>query len=146
MFYELVAAMIDGVPNLLNVELPSEKMASLLSTDNLPTVVNNPELVDKAILKEERNHLAYFTLNLGIIKLVIMDKKNKKPRIYRHGGYISYSSTNPINQLVDCELSEPAIGYAKVLEHHAAYLWRLEATYPGCTVDSDDNNVNGAFL
>ena len=65
--------------------------------------------------------------------------------MYRHGSYISELSTNPINTLVDCDLSEPAIGYAWVLKHHATYLWRLAATYPGCTIDSYNNNVGGVF-
>ena len=89
---ELAAGLVDGVPNLLNTEIPSEEVASLPTTNNLPTVAKNPELVDKAILKEERNHLslvfskhlAYFTPNLGIIKLGILEKKHKKPRMYRH--------------------------------------------------------------
>ena len=71
LFQELAAAMVDGVPNLLNAEIPSKEVASLLATANLPTVAKNPKLVDKAILKEERNHLlmvfsrhlAYYTPN-----------------------------------------------------------------------------------
>ena len=122
--------MVDGVPNLLKEEIPSKEVTSLLATVNLPTVTNNPELVDKTVLKEDRNHLsmvfgkhlAYFTPNLGVIKLGILDKKNKKSQMYQHGSYISESSTNPINKLVNCRLSEPAIGYAWVLKHHAACL------------------------
>ena len=99
LFLELGTAMIDVVPNLLNSELPSEEVASLLAIPNLPTMAKNPELVDKAILKEERNHLSMvfsshltsFTPNfLGIIKLGILDKKNKKLRMYRHGSYMLY--------------------------------------------------------
>ena len=82
LFQELSAAMVDRVPNLLNTELPSKEVSSLLSADNLPTVTKNPKLVDKTILKEERKHilmifrkhLAYFTPNLGLIKLGILDK------------------------------------------------------------------------
>ena len=127
-------------------------VTSLLSTVNLSTV-EEKKLVDKAIFKEEQNHLlmisskhlAYFTPNLGVIKLSILDKMNKKPQMYRYRSYILDSSTNPINKLVDCELSDPAIGYGKVLEHHAAYISRLAATYPGCIVDSYDDDVSGAF-
>ena len=153
LFQELAAGLVDDVPNLLNTELASEEVASLLTTNNLPTVAKNLELVDKAILKEEHNHLslvfskhlAYFTPNLGIIKLGILDKKHKKPRMYCHGSYLLEASTNPINNLVDCKLSEPAIGYATVLKMHTAYLWRIAATYPGCTIDSYNDNVSGAF-
>ena len=135
LFLELAAAMVDGVPNLLNDKLTSDEVASLLATPNLPTVAMNPELVDKAILKEERNHLSIvfsshlttFTPNLGVIKLGILDKKHTKSRMYRHGSYISEDSKNPINKLVDCELSKPAIGYVKLLKEHAVYLWRIAA-------------------
>ena len=90
LFQELAAAMMDRVPNLLNVEIPSEEVASLLATANLPAVAKKPVLVNKAIIKEERNrflivfstYLAYFTPNLGVIKLGILDKKNKKQRMY----------------------------------------------------------------
>ena len=102
LFQDLATGLVDGVPNLLNTEIPSEEMASLLATNNLPTVAKNPELVDKVILKEERNHLslvfskhlAYFTPILGIIKLGMLDKKHKKPRRYRHG--ITYWKLPPI--------------------------------------------------
>ena len=137
----------------MNTEIPSTEVASLLTTNNLPTVAKKPELVDKAILKEERNHLmlvfskhlAYFTPNSGIIKLGILDKKHKKPRMCCHGSYLSEASTNPINNLVDCKLSEPAIGYATVLKQHTAYLWRIAATYPGCTINLYDDGVSGVF-
>ena len=66
-----------------------------------------------------------------------------KPRMYCHGSYISEYSAHPINKMVDCGLSEPAIGYANVLKEHAVYLWRLAAQYPGCTIDSYDNKVSG---
>ena len=80
-FQELAAGLVDGVQNILSTELRSEEVVSLLTMNNLPTVAKNPELVDKTILKEERNHLslvfskhlAYFTPNLGNIKLGILD-------------------------------------------------------------------------
>ena len=153
LFLELAAAMVNGVPNLLNAELPSEEVATLLSTPKLPTVVKNPDLMDKAILKEERSpllmdfssHLTLSTPNLAIIKLGILDKKHKKPRMYRHSSYISEDYTHSINKLVDCELSEPAIGYVNVLKEHAAYLWCFAAQYRGCTIYSYDDDVSRAF-
>ena len=52
LFYELAAAITDGVPNLLNAELPSEEVGSLLPTNNLLTVAQNLKLVNKVISKE----------------------------------------------------------------------------------------------
>ena len=107
----------------------------------------------KLILKEECNHLSVvfsshltaFTPNLRIIKLGILNKKHKKPQMNQHSSYISEDSTHPINKLVNCELSEPAIGYTHILREYNAYLWRLAAQYPGCTIDSYNNNINGVF-
>ena len=53
---------------------------------------------------------------------------------------------HPFNKLVSYEPSKPAISYAHVLENHTVYLWRLTAQYPGCSIDSYDDNVSGAFL
>ena len=38
LFKELAAGLVDGVPNLLNTEIPSEEVAGLLTTNNLPMV------------------------------------------------------------------------------------------------------------
>ena len=38
LFQELAAGLADSVPNLLNTELSSEEVASLLTTNNLPMV------------------------------------------------------------------------------------------------------------
>ena len=105
-------------------ELPSEELSSLLFAVNLPTVAKKPKLVDKAIHKEECNHLLMiFSKHLAyFIKLGVLDNKNKKPQMYRHGSYISESSTDPAHKLVDYDLSEPVIGYKRVLKHHVAYL------------------------
>ena len=70
-------------------------------------------------------HLASFTPNIGIIKLGILNKKNKKPRMYRHGSYMLHKDSHPINKLVDVALSEPEIVYAIVLYKHCSYLWRM---------------------
>ena len=136
LFLELSAGLIDGVPNLLNTEISGKEVASLLSTSNLPIVAKNPELVDKAIMIEERyhlsmvfsKHLAYFTPNLGITKLGILDKKYKKPRMYCHGSFLFKSSTNPINKLVDYKFNKTIIGYTTVLKQHVALFWRITAT------------------
>ena len=141
-----------GRGSFLSVRIRSDDQ-SLLTTNNLPTVAKKTEIVNKSILKEERSHLslvfskhlAYFTPNLGIIKLGILDKKHKKPCIYCHGSYLLEASTNSINNLVECKLSEPAIGYATVLKQYTAYLWQIAATYPDCTIDLYDNGVSGAF-
>ena len=61
---ELAAGLVDGVPNLLNTELSSEELTSLLITNNLPTVAKKTELVDKAILKEKHNHLSLVFANI----------------------------------------------------------------------------------
>ena len=82
--------MVDGVSNLLNAKPHSKEVASLFAKANLPSVAKNPKLVNKATLKEERNHLlmvfskqlASFTPNLGVIKLGILEEKNKKSGIY----------------------------------------------------------------
>ena len=65
--------------------------------------------------------------------------------MYRQGTYLLEASANPINNLVDCELCETAIGYALVLKEHTAFLWEIAATYLGCTIHLYNDDVSGAF-
>ena len=95
MLLELGAALIDGVPNQLVAEILQEELEEMLKRKNMPNVKSHPELIEKAILKEERNHLsmtfskllANYTPNIGIIPLGILIKLYKKIRMYRHGSF-----------------------------------------------------------
>ena len=85
-FLELGAALVDGVPNQLVAEIEQEELQEMINRENLPNVKTNPELMEKAILKEERNHLSMtfsrlltrYTPNIGIIPLGILIKLYKK--------------------------------------------------------------------
>ena len=57
LFQELAAGLIDGVPNLLNTEIPSEEVVSLLTTNNLPTVAKTQSLLTKQYSR--RNEITF---------------------------------------------------------------------------------------
>ena len=115
MLFQLGAGLIDGVPNYLHGAIETE-LDRYMVEDNLPSVKKLPDLVDKAINKEETRHLsmvfsrqmAWYTPNIGIIKLGILNHKHTKTRMYRHGSYALGRDSHPINKLVDIKLSEPA--------------------------------------
>ena len=81
----LGAGLLDGVLNCLYGDVPNKELEPNISTDNLPGAMKKPALIDKAIKKEEVNHLslvfdrdlAIFTPNIGIIKLGILERKKK---------------------------------------------------------------------
>ena len=153
LFLQLGAGLIDGVPNYLHGSIETEELDRYMAEDNLPSVQKMPDLVDKAINKEETRHLsmvfsrqmARYTPNIGIIKLGILNHKHKKPRMYRHGSYVLGRDSHPINKLVDIKLSEPEIGYGTVLHRHCTFLWRIAGTYPNDIIDVYDDDVSGAF-
>ena len=58
LFQELAARLVDGVSNLLNTEIPSEEVVSLLTMNNLPTVAKTQSLLTKQSLK--RNVITFF--------------------------------------------------------------------------------------
>jgi hypothetical protein len=153
MFLGLGAGLIDGVPNCLYGDVPNEELQVNLATENLPGAMKKPELIDKAIRKEEVNHLsmtfdrdlAMFTPNIGIIKLGILEKQGKKDRMYRHGSRTTADVLYPINKLCDVEKTEPRVKYGTVLKGHCQYLWSIAAHYPDQPIDLYDDDVSGAF-
>lgn len=153
LFLELAAGLIDGVPNHLVAEIKEEETREMLQRNKLSNIASNPELVEKAILKEERNHLSltfsrllvYYTPNIGRLIMGILNKLHKKPRVYRHAGCKPHEDIHPINSLVDVALTEPEIGYGTTLYQHCQYLWRIAMIYPNCIIDSYDDDVSGAF-
>ena len=54
----LGAGLLDRVPNCLYSYVPNEELKVNLLTENLPGVMKKPALIDKAIKKEEVNHLS----------------------------------------------------------------------------------------
>ena len=84
-----VATMIDGIPNCLYQKVLAAELDANLSTPNLPLVQKISELIDKAITKEQNNHLlicfshslSHFVPDIGIVKLGIVDPPHKKPRL-----------------------------------------------------------------
>ena len=57
LFQELAAGLIDGVPNLLNTGISSEEVASLLTTNNWPTVAKTQSSSTKQYSK--RNAITF---------------------------------------------------------------------------------------
>ena len=55
---ELLAALIDGVLNVLSAHLPNKELQTYLQAPNLKSANNQQELVEKAINKELVNHLS----------------------------------------------------------------------------------------
>ena len=153
MFLGLGAGLIDGVPNCMYGDVPNEELMANLATENLPGAMRKPALINKAIKKEEVNHLsmtfdrklAMFTPHIGIIKLGIIEKEGKKSRMYRHGSRITEDIIQPINKICDVKKTEPRVKYGTVLKDHCQYLWSIAAHYPGQAIDLYDDDVSGAF-
>lgn len=116
-FLTLGAGLVNGVPNFLYGNVPLSKLESNLLTPNLPTATKNPEPIDKAIEKEERNHLSLYHSNVvttfvpdvGIIKLGVVDKQGRKLRPYRHRTRETEEVSNPNNVCCDAKAIEPKV-------------------------------------
>jgi hypothetical protein len=152
-FHQLTPGYINGIPNLLLADVPYAEFTQYVLRGNQKNVMQHPDLVVKAVVKEDArdlslvldSQLAKFVPHLGLIALGIATLKHRKPRIYRHSSLALDAQTQPINTIVDIMLSEPEIRYASVLTEHLAYLWRLAGTFPGEPIDGYDDNNRGAF-
>ena len=125
-FLPFAATMVDGIPDCLYRMVLAAELDTNLSTPNLPLVQNMLQLIDKAITKEQVNHLSicfsrslsHFICNIGIVKLGIVNPPHKKPRLIQDGRKI----TKPINKLCDVKATKPKIKYGSVLANHYQYL------------------------
>ena len=79
-FTELCAGLVDKVPNLLNVELDNKEVQEMIHRGNLPNAKANPKLMQKAIIKEEKNHLSMI-FSKHLIKL---DSKHRHNTTQSH--------------------------------------------------------------
>ena len=118
--------MVDGIPNCLYGDVPKEDLEKNLSTPNLKSAEQKPEVVKKVLNKERSNHLtlafsssfARFTTNNGINKLgVVLPQPQlpKKDRPYCHCSRVTADVKHPVNKLCDVKATEPEIKYGTVL-------------------------------
>ena len=91
-------------------------------------------------------HLVFYTYIICIVKLGVINKKNKKPSVYKHSNYRPYKWLHPINSLLNDSSRKPEIAYRIIVHKHCSYLWRISATYLNCIIDFFDNNLSGVFL
>lgn len=152
---ELLAALIDGVLNVLAAHIPNKELQTYFQTPNLKSANNRKELVAKAINKELVNHLSMafdegltsFIPHIGVIKLSVVEAKNeqKKPRMFRHCGKIICPNAHLLNSLVSPNLIEPSIGYGATFKKHCKYLLRLAGTFLNTAIDCYNNDTSGAL-
>ena len=142
--------MIDGVPNCLIARIKKEEHSRMSKLKNHPNMNLYPEVVKKAIWKEEKNHLLFtfskhmlkYTYNIGII---ILGMLVKKPRMYRDCSFFPFIGMNLLNRLVKVNITEPEIDYGTTLHNFCCFLWRLAITFPGKIFDLYNDDVSGAF-
>ena len=145
--------LIDGVPNCLYGDVPASELEASLSTPNLVAAERKPDLINKAIKKEEKNHLsivtsgtvARYTRDIGIIKLGIVEKPHCKDRMIRHCSRITEEVTNPVNVCCDAKSTEPPVTIGKVFKNHINKLWDTKRKYPDRPLDQYDDDISGAF-
>ena len=152
-FTAFAAGFIDGVPNFLHAEVPSEEYLNYKDSAMLPNIKKAPQLVEKQLLKEDSHdlsqlfdaRLADFLPNTGIIPIGIATPEDKKPRLYRHCSYKIKESSQPVNVIVNTKETEPEIRFSTTLMNHLRYIWRMRATYPKKHIMPWDDDVSGAF-
>ena len=153
MFLPFAATMVDGIPNCLYGTISAAELDANLSTPNLPSVQKMPELINKAITKEQVNNLSIcfsrslscFVPDIGIVKLGIVIPPHKKPRLIHDGSKITKDVTQPINKLCHVKATEPEIKYGSVLADHCQYLWSIAAYFSGIPIYLYDDGISGAF-
>ena len=122
--------------------------------NNCPNVIQHPRVVEKAIWKEEKNHISLvfskhmlkYTYNIGIIILGMLVKQNKKLRMYIDCNFFPFIGMKLVNRLVKVNIIKLEIDYITTLHNFCCFLWRLAITYSGNIFESYNDNKKGNSL
>jgi len=145
-------ALHTGAPSKFHGHSSSKNFWDYKKYKNHASIDSRPDLVQKALNKEERNNfilplpawLARFIPNLHLSPEGIIIKEGKKDRIIFDASFkIFHDSLCP--NLWSSASDEPPIWYGSAFVRHLTRIWNLRITYPDTEIYLWDDDVAGAF-
>jgi len=148
----VLRALLVGAPSKFHGTSSAKNFWDYKRYKNHESITSRPDLVKKALNKEERNNfilplpawLARFVPNLHLSPEGIIIKEGKKDRIIFDASFkIFYDSLCP-NQWTSAS-DEPPIWYGSAFTRHLTRIWNLRISYPHREIYLWDDDVAGAF-
>jgi len=141
-----------GAPTKISGHSTTKNFWDYKRYGNHASILSKPDLVEKALNKEERNNYAFplpswmarFLYHFHLSPEGIIVKEGKKDRII-------FDASFKINPHSACpndwtsKYDEPPIWYGSAFSRHLIRVWNLRISYPYCDIFLWDDDVSGAF-
>ena len=141
-----------GCPNHAYGHSTRENFLKYIIYGNHKLVLKNPDLIRKAINKEDRLNYAmpfpcwiiHFIPNLHVTPSGIVIKPGKNDRLTYNSSIKLDWDSQPIKNITNL-LLEPDLIYGSAYERHLIQVWNLRISYPTNDILLWDDDVTGAF-
>ena len=148
----VLRALLTGAPSKFHGHSSSQNFWNYKKYKNHESISSRPDLVTKALNKEERNNfilplpawLARFIPNLHLSPEGIIIKEGKKDRIIFDASFKNFHDSLCPNQWSSAS-DEPPIWYGSAFIRHLTRIWNLRISYPDAEIYLWDDDVAGAF-
>ena len=145
-------ALLTGAPNRMHGHSSAKKFHQYRLYGNHASITSRPDLVQKALNKEERNNfiiplpswLSRFVPNLHLSPEGIIIKEGKKDRIIFDASFKIFPTSACPNTWTS-KFDEPPIWYGSAFSRHLIRIWNLRISYPNLEIYLWDDDVAGAF-
>jgi len=148
----VLRALLTGAPSRFHGHSSFQNFSDYKLYGNHASITSRPDLVAKALNKEERNNfiiplpswLSRFIPNLHLSPEGIIVKEGKKDRIIFDASFKIHPESMCPNQWTSAS-DEPPIWYGSAFIRHLTRIWNLRISYPTVEIYLWDDDVAGAF-
>jgi len=145
-------ALHTGAPNKMHGHSSARNFHDYRLYGNHASITSRPDLVQKALNKEERNNFiiplpswsSRFIPNLHLSPEGIIIKEGKKDRIIFDASFKIFPTSSCPNTWTS-KFDEPPIWYSSAFARHLVRIWNLRISYPNLEIYLWDDDVAGAF-
>ena len=148
----IIRALTIGAPSKISGHSTTKNFWDYKRYGNHASILSKPNLVHKAMNKEERNNYAFplpswmarFLYNFHLSPEGIIVKEGKKDRIIFDASFKIHPQSACPNDWTN-KYDEPPIWYGSAFYRHLIRVWNLRISYPYCDIFLWDDDVSGAF-
>jgi len=148
----VIRALKVGAPTKISGHSTNKNFWEYKRYGNHASILSNPDLVERALNKEERNNYAFplpswmarFLYHFHLSPEGIITKEGKKDRIIFDASFKIHPHSTCPNDWTS-KFDEPPIWYGSAFSRHLVRIWNLRISYPYCDIFLWDDDVSGAF-
>jgi len=149
----ITRALTIGAPSFINAHNPRSNFLDYYTYGNHSTIQQNPQLVAKALVKEDRYNffiplpswMCRFLYNMHLSPEGLVIKPGKTDRLVFDATFQIYPHSLSLNTSWTHVHDEPPIWYGTAFQRHLTRIWNLRISFPLEDILLWDDDVSGAF-